>query len=76
MYDLHKLIFFMIIWIVFRFIMDNLRLLKYIEGNRSYQKHYMGSNRFSNYGPKISITNYDQSLSPNPYCVNNPKLCN
>lgn len=80
MYDLHKLTFFLILWIVIRFILDNLRLLKYVEGNRSSEQppqYTGGSNRFSEYGTNVSTTVYDQNYTANPFCqTTNPNLCN
>lgn len=75
MLDLHKLFFFMIIWIIFRFILDSMRLFKNIESYQPGGNYQLGSNRFSNNGVGVEHTVYDVN-SYNPYCENNPNLCN
>lgn len=75
MLDLHKVIFFMIIWVIFRFILENMRILKYIEGYHPEGNYQLGSSRFTTSGVGVEHTVYDVN-SYNPYCENNPNLCN
>lgn len=81
MMDLHKLIFFMVIWLTFRFILENMRMLKYIEGykrmssglSRPSGPHLLG--RYRRSGVNVEHTVYDVN-SYDLYCKNNPTLCN
>lgn len=81
MLDLHKLIFFMVIWVIFRFILENMRMLKYIEGNqrmnpgstRPNGPHMLG--RYRRSGVNVEHTVFEVN-SYDLYCQNNPTLCN